>query len=246
MPQKLSLLCPSGLSYHTKSAKSDSHYVCYILACFIRPKLFLQELLDEERRLGRRHRWWGPSWTPIVPRMKPLLLPSLTFFHALTKAFPQDTSSWNFPMAEKGRNRDLASFVLQVLCFDVSSSTRTRPSNSSTQMFSSLAISDHRAQANTQKSTAPEMRVRGSSTSSMHNFSKQCTASTVNCLACWSFLFLTYNACDAPWNWTLIDTTDFMSSFWNFTMASKKRNASSRCAARVGAASPSRRKHMCW
>ena len=75
-----------------------------------------------------------------------------------------DSSSMKFPTAVYGSNRDCASLVRDVLLFEDSPSTKTKPSNSSTHRFSSLDMSDHLAHAKTQKRKAPEMRVLASST----------------------------------------------------------------------------------
>ena len=104
--------------------------------------------------------------TPQVPALsfqdgkKGLPVISLISFNALTNDSPQASSESNFPSAVYGNNLVLSSLLFDILCFEDSASTKTNSSCLSTQICSSLAKSDHRADAKTQNNSAPETAVR--------------------------------------------------------------------------------------
>ena len=166
----------------------------------------------------------------------------LISLRACTKHSPHTSSHAERPSAVNGNSLVFASLLLDVLCLDVSASTKTRSPQRSVQMFSNLEKSDHRAEAKTQKSKAPATAVLKRLVLLMQMISSALTAATVNCGACFNFLFSKYIECAAPK--TLDERSVLHAIFLNLSALSKKFKDSTRWLALVGAACCSLKKHI--
>ena len=185
---------------------------------------------------------------PQVPALsfregkKGLPVISLISFNAFTNDSPQASSESNVPSAVNGSNLVLSSLLFDVLCFEDSASTKTNSSCLSTQICSSLAKSDQRADAKTQNNSAPDTAVRNKLVLLVQMISSVFTAATVSWGACLSFRFSKYIEWAAPW--TRGDKIVLQLVFVNLRFASKKFKASTTWLARVGAASCSLSEHI--